>query len=132
MQAEIGLIGLGVMGANLALNIAEKGFPIAVYNRTWATTEKFIAEAGVLAPNRSLPAAPWQNWRPPSVRHDPSSSWSRPASRWTNRSTALREVLASGDIIIDAGNANYHDTVRRDAALSTTGPDIYRHGRFRR
>ena len=33
-KAQIGLIGLGVMGANLALNIAEKGFRIAVYNRT--------------------------------------------------------------------------------------------------
>jgi hypothetical protein len=43
------LIGLGVKGANLALNIAEQGFAIAVYNRTWATTEKFLAEAGLLA-----------------------------------------------------------------------------------
>ena len=51
MKAEIGLIGLGVMGANLALNIAEKGFRIAVYNRTWATTEKFMADAGPLANN---------------------------------------------------------------------------------
>ena len=49
MQAEIGLVGLGVMGANLALNIAEKGFVIAVYNRTWATTEKYLADAGPLA-----------------------------------------------------------------------------------
>ena len=49
MRAEIGLVGLGVMGENLALNIAEKRFVIAVYNRTWATTEKFVAEAGPLA-----------------------------------------------------------------------------------
>ena len=48
-QAEIGLIGLGVMGANLALNIAEKGFPIAVFNRTAETTAKFHASAGSLA-----------------------------------------------------------------------------------
>ena len=40
-QAEIGLIGIGVMGANLALNIAEKGFSIAVFNRTTETTQKF-------------------------------------------------------------------------------------------
>ncbi|MDP9350276.1 MAG: NAD(P)-binding domain-containing protein, partial [Chloroflexota bacterium] len=38
-----GLVGLAVMGANLALNIADHGFPIAVYNRTYAVTEKFLA-----------------------------------------------------------------------------------------
>ena len=48
-QAEIGLIGLGVMGANLALNIAEKGNAIAVYNRTSEKTDAFMSEAGELA-----------------------------------------------------------------------------------
>ena len=44
-DAEIGLIGLGVMGSNLALNIAEKGSRIAVFNRTTAKTRAFHAEA---------------------------------------------------------------------------------------
>jgi 6-phosphogluconate dehydrogenase len=48
-QAEIGLIGLGVMGSNLALNIAEKGNRIAVFNRTVERTAEFVAEAGELA-----------------------------------------------------------------------------------
>ena len=48
-QAEIGLIGLGVMGSNLALNIAEKGNRIAVFNRTTARTDAFIASARKLA-----------------------------------------------------------------------------------
>ena len=43
-KADIGLIGLAVMGQNLALNIADHGFQIAVYNRTTATTDKFVAE----------------------------------------------------------------------------------------
>ena len=47
-QAEIGLIGLGVMGSNLALNIAEKGNKIAVFNRTVARTKEFYEEAGDL------------------------------------------------------------------------------------
>ena len=42
-QAEIGLIGLGVMGQNLALNIADHGYPIAAFNRTSARTEAFAA-----------------------------------------------------------------------------------------
>ena len=45
-DAEIGLIGLGVMGSNLALNIAEKGNKIAVFNRTVAKTHQFHQEAG--------------------------------------------------------------------------------------
>ena len=53
-QAEIGLIGLGVMGSNLALNIAEKGNRIAVYNRTGAATDAFMASAGELA-DRIIP-----------------------------------------------------------------------------
>ncbi len=49
MAARIGLVGLGTMGAALALNIAEKGFPIAVWNRTTSVTHAFKAEAGPLA-----------------------------------------------------------------------------------
>ena len=49
-QARIGLIGLGTMGSALALNIAEKGFPIAVWNRTTQVTRDFAAGAGELAP----------------------------------------------------------------------------------
>ena len=45
-DARIGLIGLAVMGQNLALNIADHGFPVAVYNRTTATTRTFVAEHG--------------------------------------------------------------------------------------
>ena len=53
-QAEIGLIGLGVMGQNLALNIADHGFAIAVYNRTAARTEAFAASEEA----RARPIAP--------------------------------------------------------------------------
>ena len=48
-MADIGLVGLGVMGSNLALNMAEKGYTVAVYNRTTARTDAFIASAGSLA-----------------------------------------------------------------------------------
>ncbi|MDE2446038.1 MAG: NAD(P)-binding domain-containing protein, partial [Alphaproteobacteria bacterium] len=48
-QAEIGLVGLGVMGSNLALNIASRGFHVAVYNRNPDVTRAFKANAGKLA-----------------------------------------------------------------------------------
>ena len=43
-MADIGLVGLGVMGANLSLNMAEKGYSVAVYNRTTEKTDAFISE----------------------------------------------------------------------------------------
>lgn len=120
MQAEIGLIGLGVMGSNLALNIAEKGFTIAVYNRTWATTEKFIAESGALADRiiacrsvADLAAA----IRPPR----PVIMLVKAGEVVDEQIAGLGGVLERGDVIIDAGNANYHDTIRREAALAKTG-----------
>jgi 6-phosphogluconate dehydrogenase len=120
MQAEIGLIGLGVMGGNLSLNIAEKGFMIAVYNRTWANTEKFMADAGPLASRiiacrtmAELAAA----IRPPR----PVIIMVKAGEAVDEQITLLRDVLEQNDIIIDAGNANYHDTVRRDAELGKTG-----------
>jgi len=41
-QSKIGLVGLAVMGENLALNIERNGFPISVYNRTWDRTETLV------------------------------------------------------------------------------------------
>ena len=43
-SADVGLVGLAVMGQNLVLNMADHGFQVAVYNRTTATTEKFVAD----------------------------------------------------------------------------------------
>ncbi|MCB1378565.1 MAG: NADP-dependent phosphogluconate dehydrogenase [Alphaproteobacteria bacterium] len=108
------------MGANLALNIAEKGFPIAVYNRTWATTEKFVSDAGPLAKCiiacRTL-AELASAIRPPR----PVIIMVKAGSAVDEQIANLREVLEHDDIIIDAGNANYHDTVRRDSELSKSG-----------
>jgi len=56
-QCDIGLIGLGVMGENLVLNMESKGFSVAVFNRTTEVTEKFVAESGKgknIQPTRTL------------------------------------------------------------------------------
>ncbi len=50
-EADIGLIGLGVMGENLALNIADNGYKVAVYNRTADKVDAFLANAGDLKSN---------------------------------------------------------------------------------
>ena len=120
MQAEIGLVGLGVMGANLALNIAEKGFVIAVYNRTWATTEKFMADAGPLA-GRIIACRTMADLAAAIRAPRPVIIMVKAGDAVDEQIKALCEVMERNDIIIDAGNANYHDTVRRDSDLSKTG-----------
>ncbi len=116
MQAEIGLIGLGVMGANLALNIAEKGFTIAVYNRTWSTTEKFMSEAGPLA-SRIVACRTIAELTAAIRAPRPVIIMVKAGEAVDEQLALLREVMEANDIIIDAGNANYHDTVRRDLVL---------------
>jgi 6-phosphogluconate dehydrogenase len=127
MQAEIGLIGLGVMGANLALNIAEHGFPIAVYNRTAATTDAFVANAGGLRGNivacktiAEFAAA----IRPPR----PIIIMVKAGEAVDEQIALLKDVLGRDDIVIDAGNANFRDTVRREKAMAGTGLQFIDHG----
>lgn len=116
-HAQIGLIGLGTMGAMLALNIAEKGFRIAVWNRTTAVTHQFAAEAGALAdrivPTESLEAFVAAITPPRSI------ILMVPAGPVVDdQIAALKPLLGPDDLIIDAGNANFHDTNRRSAAAS--------------
>jgi len=119
-RSEIGLIGLGTMGAALALNIAEHGFEIAVWNRSPGRTTDFVAQAGALSdritPTDSL-AALVAAIKPPRaiVLMVPAG----PAV--DQQIDALTPLLSAGDLIIDAGNANFHDTVRRATAKSDVG-----------
>ncbi|MEF9602930.1 NAD(P)-binding domain-containing protein, partial [Paracoccus sp. PXZ] len=114
-KAEIGLIGLGTMGAALALNIAEKGFPIAVWNRTAEVTRRFHAQAGALA-DRVIPTESLAELvaaiAPPRaiILMVPAG----PAV--DDQIAALAALLGPEDLVIDAGNANFHDTNRRAAA----------------
>lgn len=114
-KAEIGLIGLGTMGRALALNIAEKGFPIAVWNRTGSVTRDFHAHAGPLAA-RILPAdslaALVRAITPPRtiILMVPAGG---PVD---DQLAALAPLLGPDDLVIDGGNADFRDTDRRTAA----------------
>lgn len=114
-EAQVGLIGLGTMGAALALNIAEKGFPIAVWNRTYSVTEAFHGGAGSLAaqiiPTKSL--ADLVAALPPPraiILMVPAGA------AVDDQLDALAPFLGPDDLVIDAGNANFHDTNRRNSA----------------
>ena len=119
-QAEIGLIGLGVMGSNLALNIAEKGNRIAVFNRTVERTAEFHAEAGSLA-SQIVPCKTIEEFvaaiRPPR----PIIIMIKAGDAVDQQMAHLQPFLSGGDIMIDAGNANFRDTMRRFEALKDSG-----------
>ena len=119
-QAEIGLIGLGVMGSNLALNIAEKGNKIAVFNRTPEATRKFYAEAGELQ-GQLIPCETIEEFvaaiRPPR----PIIIMIKAGDPVDQQMEILKPHLSNGDIMIDAGNANFRDTIRRFDNLKDSG-----------
>ena len=113
--AQIGLIGLGTMGAMLALNIAEKGFRIAVWNRTGSVTQQFKADAGDLAGR--IVATDTLAAFVAAIKPPRSIILMVPAGPVVDdQIAALKPLLGPDDLIIDAGNANFHDTNRRSAA----------------
>ncbi|GAB4407090.1 MAG: NADP-dependent phosphogluconate dehydrogenase [Bryobacter sp.] len=108
------------MGQNLALNIADHGFAISVYNRTTATMEKFVAEN---------PSTPGGLYGYPTVESF-IASLKRPrkiiilvkAGAGTDAVIdSLVPLLEEGDIVIDGGNALWTDTIRREATLREKG-----------
>ncbi len=120
-KARIGLIGLGVMGANLALNIAENGFDIAVWNRTTAVTHAFKANAGELS-TRIIPTETLAELVA-AIEPPRAIILMVPAGPAVDQQIeALRPLLDKDDLIIDAGNANFHDSDRRAAEALVKGP----------
>lgn len=118
--ASLGLYGLGTMGAALALNILERGFPLHVANRTAAKVPAFLDGAGPLAQgatgHESL-AAMAQAMAPPRaviLMVDAGPAVDQAIE-------ALLPLLAPGDTIVDCGNADFHDTRRRAAAIEAQG-----------
>ena len=121
--AHFGLIGLGTMGAALALNIAENGYPIVVYNRTAEVTDAFMAGAGELAPNLT-PAKTLEDFVA-GITPPRAIILMVPAGPVVDQQiAALAPLLEDGDLIIDAGTANYVDTERRAAEAATQSYDF--------
>ena len=118
-QADIGVVGLAVMGANLALNLAESGNRVAVYNRTTSVTDAFMEDGaaeldiqaattygeliGFLGSPRVLLLMVKAGAPVDAVIGD------------------LAPLLEPGDIIIDGGNSLYTETVRRQEELAALG-----------
>ncbi|MFM9078774.1 MAG: NAD(P)-binding domain-containing protein, partial [Opitutaceae bacterium] len=119
-HSDIGLIGLAVMGQNLALNIADHGFRISVYNRTTEKTEKFVAEN----PNTpgGLVGAKTLEEFVASIAKPRKIIILVQAGKGTDAVIdSLVPLLDANDIVIDGGNALWTDTIRREQALRAKG-----------
>jgi len=118
-KSRIGVTGLAVMGANLARNIASRGVPVAVHNRTYAKTEQFIADyasEGDFTASESV--EDFVNSLETPRRIIVMVKAGKPVDAVIEELTPL---LDEGDIIIDAGNSHFPDTVRRTAECEANG-----------
>ena len=118
-HADIGLIGLAVMGENLVLNMADHGFSVAVFNRTTSRVDEFLAGRAAgksIIGTHSLEELCAQLKRP------------RRVMIMVKAGVVVEKVIESllpflepGDIVIDGGNSEFPDSVRRTDELAEKG-----------
>src|SRR3954452_17886974 len=118
-----GVIGLEVMGRNIALNIERNGFPIAVYNRTTSKAEAFLANEAK-GKNAKMGATP-QEFVPLLQKPRRILMMVKAGAATDATIDAMKPFLEPGDILIDGGNALYTDTERRASALKPTGVKFF-------
>jgi 6-phosphogluconate dehydrogenase len=118
-KQQIGVVGLAVMGKNLALNIESRGYSVAVYNRSFEKTEEFLKTE-----------AEGKNFVGAATVEEFVNSLEKPrkillmvkAGAATDATIdSLRPYLEDGDILIDGGNTFFQDTIRRNKELESTG-----------
>ncbi len=117
--ADIGLIGLAVMGENLVLNMESKGFTIAVFNRTVSKVDEFIngrAKGKNIIGTHSLEELVASLSRPRKVMLMVKAG--QPVDDFIEK---LIPLLEPGDIIIDGGNSHFMDTRRRTKYIESKG-----------
>ena len=118
-KQQIGVIGLAVMGKNLALNIESRGYSVAVYNRTNSRTEEFLENE---AQGKSfLGATSIEEFV--NALESPRKILLMVQAGFATDATieSLQPYLEKGDILIDGGNTLFEDTIRRNKELEKTG-----------
>ncbi len=118
-QADIGLIGLAVMGENLVLNMESRGYTVAVFNRTVAKVDELVEGRGKgkkLVPTRSLSELVASLKKPRKIMMMVKAG---PAV--DDLINSLVPLLEKGDILIDGGNSYFPDSIRRTKDLEAKG-----------
>ena len=117
-QPVIGVVGMAVMGRNLALNIESRGHTVAIYNRSREKTDEVVAEHPDrrLVPTYSMQAFVDALQKPRRILLMVK------AGEATDATIAeLKPLLDKGDVLIDGGNTFFQDTIRRERELSAAG-----------
>ena len=118
-KADIGLIGLAVMGQNLVLNMDDHGFTVAVFNRTVSKVDDFMATSAKgtkVIGTHSIAELVSTLQKPRRVML--MVQVGKPIDDFIDQLIAL---LEPGDVIIDGGNSNYNDSIRRTAYVESKG-----------
>ncbi len=118
-KADIGLIGLAVMGENLVMNMESKGFTVAVFNRTVEKVEKFVngrAKGKNIIGATSIEELMSQLEKPRKVMLMVKAG--KPVDIFIDK---VLPYMEEGDIIIDGGNSHYPDTIRRTEYVESKG-----------
>ena len=116
-KAHFGLIGLGVMGENLVLNAERNGFSSVVYNRTYSKTEEFMSGRG--AGKNIQGATDLQDFVNKLERPRRILMMVKAGGPVDAVIEQISPYLDEGDLLIDGGNSEYHDTERRVAELES-------------
>ena len=117
-KAAIGVVGLAVMGRNLALNIESRGYSVAVYNRSREKTDELVAQY----PDRKLVPAHSLEQFVESLEKPRRILLMVKAGAPTDATiAALKPLLDKGDVLIDGGNTHFTDTIRRNQELAQAG-----------
>ena len=117
--AQIGVVGLAVMGSNLARNLARHGHTVALYNRTKTRTDALVAAHG--SEGAFVPAASVEEFVASLERPRRVIVMVKAGEATDATIEELATHLEPGDIVVDGGNAHYQDTRRREAALRERG-----------
>lgn len=117
-NCSIGIIGLGVMGQNLALNFESRGFSVAVFNRTTSITEEFISKHNdkKIVGSKSLDEFVANLQKPRKI-----ITMVKAGDAVDDVINQLLPYLDKGDIIVDAGNSFFKDTIKRTKSLGEKG-----------
>ena len=118
-KADIGLIGLAVMGQNLVLNMDDHGFTVTVYNRTTSTMIDFIQNEA--AGTKVIGAETLEELVAALKRPRRVMLMVKAGKPVDLVIESLLPLLEAGDIIIDGGNSNFEDTIRRTRELEEKG-----------
>jgi len=119
MPADFGVIGMAVMGQNLALNVESRGYTVAVYNRTKARTDEFMQKKG--KGKRIIPTGSLAEFVEALSLPRKMILMVKAGAPTDAVLEQLFPLLSPGDVVIDGGNAHYADTERRIAAATERG-----------